>query len=364
MNMLFAQARTTDQTIEQARSVFERVGDALFNKDSIIVFVISIAVALILGRLVAAVLRKTTKIIGARADKLEDLDQVNRLRRIETLIVLSIALIRTLLIILAIYFWWDFTHEDQQSTAILGAGAVLTIILSGALFNILRDVASGSVMMAEHWYGVGDHIRIEPLLDVQGVVERVTLRSTKLRKVTGEVIWINNKDIMGVSVTPKGVRTIAIELYAKDINKAIDLVDDANLRLPQGALAVVSPLSIMIKTEVAKDLWHITAIAEVAPGREWMLDKFAVDVIKELDDKYKSLVHEPITRYADTEAERRFARAIHNARKSRIERDSIVRKVAQKSHKGLEEARRKSAARQAASATAKKQRKTTKQKDS
>lgn len=329
---LFAQATNTDKTIGQAKTVFERISESLFNTESIVVFILSIIIALLLGRLLASILRRVTRAIGAQADKTEDLAQVNKLRRIETLIVLSIAAVRTLLLILAIYFWWVFTHDTQQSTAILGASAVLTIIASGALFNILRDVASGSVMMAEHWYGVGDHIRVEPLVDVQGVVERVTLRSTKLRKVTGEVIWVNNKDIAGVAVTPKGVRTIAIELYAKDINKVIDLIDDTNLRLPQGALAVVNPLSIMIKTEVAKNLWHVTAIAEVAPGREWMLDKFAIDVIKELDEKYKSLAHEPITRYADTEAERRFARAIHNARKSKIERQSVVKKVAAKRH--------------------------------
>jgi hypothetical protein len=333
---IFAQTKSPDETFSQARQVFERVGDSIFNGESIIIFIISLAIALIAGRIIAAILRKLTKFIGLQADKTEDLNQVNRLRRIETLIILSIALIRTILIILALYFWWTFTHSNQQSTAILGAGALLTIILSGALFNTLRDVASGSVMMAEHWFGVGDHIRIEPLPDVQGVVERVTLRSTKLRKVTGEIIWINNKDIIGVSVTPKGVRTIAIELYAKDVNKAIDLVDDANLRLPQGALTVVSPLSIMIKSEVAHNLWHITAIAEVAPGREWMLDKFAVEIIKELDEKYKTLAHEPLARYADSEAERRFARAIHNARKSKVARQSVVKAATRSLERSIE----------------------------
>ena len=353
-----AQVTTTDQ-LGQAKDVFERVGNSIFNAESILVFMVSIIVALVVGRIIAAILRKLTTFIGLQADKTEDLNQVNRLRRIETLIVLSIALIRTLLLILAIYFWWVFTHDNQQSTAILGAGALLTIILSGALFNTLRDVASGSVMMAEHWYGVGDHIRIEPLPDVQGVVERVTLRSTKLRKVTGEIIWINNKDIIGVSVTPKGVRTIAIELYAKDVNKVIDLIDDTNIRLPQGASAIVSPLSIMIKAEVAHKLWHVTAIAEVAPGREWMIDKFAIDVIKELDEKYKTLANEPITRYADSEAERRFARAIYNARKSKIERQGMV-KIKKAAARSLE---RSIEAHQAAVAKKKEEKKTKKASD-
>jgi hypothetical protein len=312
-----AQTIPTERSFSDYTDVLERVSDSIFNGESVMVFIIVMIVALVLGRLVAAILRRVTKLIGDRADKTEDLAAVTQLRRLETLIVLSIAVIRTMLVIFGIYFWWVLTHEGQQPTALLGAGAVLTLVLSGALFNTLRDVAAGSVMMAEHWFGVGDHIRVEPFPEMQGVVERVTLRSTRIRKFTGEIIWVNNKDIAGITITPKGVRTIAIELFAKDHDKAVQLVEDANLRMPQGALAVVSPLTIMTDTKLGANLYHLTAICEVAPGREWLIDDFAVEVLQELDEKQKILSHDPITRYADSEAERRFARTILNARKSR-----------------------------------------------
>jgi hypothetical protein len=99
------------------------------------------------------------------------------------------------------------------------------------------------------------------------------------------------------------------------------LIEDANLRLPQGALAVVSPLTIMTDIKLGSHLYHLTAICEVAPGREWLIDSFAVEVLQELDEKEKILAHDPITRYADSEAERRFARTILNARKSRVHRE-------------------------------------------
>lgn len=326
--MLFAQ--TKDTALGEARDIFQRIGESVFNTESIVILIVVLTIALVLGRITAAILRRVTKIIGAKADKIEDLAAVTRLRRLETLIVLSIAVIRTLLVLFAIYFWWVFTHPGQQPTAILGAGAVLTILISVGLRPILNDVASGSVMMAEHWYGVGDHIRVEPFIDAQGVVERVTLRSTRIRKFSGEILWINNKDIAGVSITPKGVRSVAIELFAKDHEKAIKLIEDTNLRLPQGPLAVASPLIVMTSSAVGKDLWHITAISEVAPGREWLLDKFAIEVIQELDEKYKTLAHEPISRWADSEAERRFARTILNARKIRVHRENVVAKVTRK----------------------------------
>jgi small-conductance mechanosensitive channel len=320
-----------NQTVEQSKDVFRQITDKLFNAQSILTFIVAIIVALLLGRLAAAIIRRFVHILSARIDKTENLVVVNKLRRTETLLILSIALIRVLFVVLALYFWWLFNHPGPQPSAILGASAVLALIVSGALSPILRDLAYGTVMMAEHWYGVGDHISIDPLIDGQGVVERVTLRSTKIRGVNGEVIWVNNQNIWAVRVTPRGVRTLALELFVSDVDKGAELIEATNLRLPVGAVVVVSPLAIMTQANVGENLWHITAIAEVAPGREWLIDKFAINVIQELDTKHHVLVHDPITRYADTEAERRFARTIHNSRKQTIRpRRRVTKRAASK----------------------------------
>jgi hypothetical protein len=171
--------------------------------------------------------------------------------------------------------------------------------------------------MAEQWYAVGDHVKIEPFGEMQGVVERVTLRSTRIRGLNGEVIWVNNQNIQAVRITPKGIRTLAIELFVRDLDEGQTLIDAANRRLPAGQLLVISPLNVMTSSQVGEQLWHITAIAETAPGREWLIERYAIDVLKEIDEtrKTKVLATEPIARFADNDAERRFARAINNARK-------------------------------------------------
>jgi moderate conductance mechanosensitive channel len=328
--MLFGDAQL-NQTIQQSNSILKQISDTFFNAESIFVLIVALVTATLLGRIVAAVLRWFTKLLSKRADKVTDLGTVNRLRRFETITVLSIALIRTLLVLIALYFWWVYTHPHQRPTAIIGASALFVLILGGVLSPLLRDMAYGGVMMAEHWFGVGDHITIEPFT-LQGVVERVTLRSTRIRSLNGEVIWVSNQNIAAVRIAPKGLLTMALEIFVNDIQKGLDLIDETNLRLPTGPLMVVSPLTVMTQVQVGPDLWHITSLAETAPERQWLIDTFAIQVIKEIDDKSKShvLIQEPFVRNADSEAERRFAQSIKNAQKPKRQRSITKRSKSRK----------------------------------
>lgn len=320
----FAQSQF-DQTVEKSKEVLERLGDTFFNTRSIITFIIAITIAIIAGRIIAGILRRFARVLSRRADKEQDLKEVNRLRRYETLTILISALIRMALVVIGVYFWWVLAFPSQQPSALIGASALAVLITSATIGPVLRDLAYGAVMMAEHWYGVGDHVKVEPFNDLQGIVERVTLRSTKIRGLNGEVIWINNQNIQGIRITPKGVRTIAIEIFVSDLTRGLKLIEDTNLRLPISQLMVVRPLHIMAKSEVAPNLWHITAIGETAPSREWLLEDYAKRIMIEHDEesKHPCLENDPIVRYADSDAEHRFARTIQNATKSSLERKHL-----------------------------------------
>jgi len=307
-----------DKTLQQSTTVFRQITNALFAGNSIWVLLASLVVAGLVGKLFSVVLRKVSRIFSRRADAATSLETVNSYRRLETWTVLSIAIIRTLLFVLGLYFWWTFTHPHNQPSALVGASALLAIILGGVFSPLLRDFAFGGSMMAEHWFGVGDLISI-PYPDVQGVVERITLRSTRIRGLNGEIIWVANQNISAVRVAQKGAIVQAIELFVKDPDQARLLLEETNALLPTGPALLVRPLEVMTEQERGKDLWHLTAIGETAPGREWLLERTAIDLLKDLDSKAKSsvLVTDPVAHYADNETERQFARAVKNARKTK-----------------------------------------------
>ena len=276
-------------------------------------------IALVAGRIAAAFLRRVNRIVSKRADQTDDLNKVNSLRRVETFIVLSIAIIRGLFVFAAFYFWWVYIHAGAQPTAFVASSALLSIFVIGSLNPIIRDLTYGSIMMAEHWFGVGDYVKIVPYGEVEGIVDRVTLRSTRIRTISGEVVWVNNQNIQGVRITPKGVRTLAIDFLVSDFEKGMHIIREMNLRLPRNPLMLPRDLSIAAKQELSKNVWHITVLGQIVPGREWVLEEYAVKVAKEIDEKLNKkkpvLLHDPVARYADAEAEKGFARTVKNATK-------------------------------------------------
>ena len=65
------------------------------------------------------------------------------------------------------------------------------LLVGFALQRFLIDILTGFFMQFEGWYAVGDSVIIEPWA-LAGVVEEISLRSTRLRSITGEVVRVHN----------------------------------------------------------------------------------------------------------------------------------------------------------------------------
>lgn len=302
---------------EAVRSTLEKVVSSVFNVNALLQLLAVLLAAFIAIKILTFLLRRLSHQFRKRADATKNLNTVNRLRHYETLTIVGIAILRLLVMIFAFYFWWVLTHrEGNHSNALIGASALAVVIVGGVAGPLLRDFAFGFGMMAEGWFRVGDLVSIE-FPNVQGVVERITLRSTRIRGLNGEVIWIANQTITGVRVAQKGVWATALELFVTDPERAKVLVGTVNKLLPGGMTLLVTPLEIVDIEQTDEQIWHITAIGETVPGREWILTDSAVEICKKLDEKSKDpiLIVDPVTRYADKETERQFIRAVKNARK-------------------------------------------------
>jgi hypothetical protein len=194
---------------------------------------------------------------------------------------------------------------DKLSTL---AGASFALILAGfAIQRVLMDVIAGTMMFVERWYHVGDTIAI-PTLELQGVVEDVSLRRTKLRTLDGETIQVSNSQIPAVRVLPTGVKELAIELFVSDRERGERLAFGLQSLLPEGPTTFARRPWIEEVNELDERLVRIRLRTSVVVGREWLVEGFVSDLLKERADE-GLIVHGPVVLAVDDQATRSFARA-------------------------------------------------------
>jgi small conductance mechanosensitive channel len=200
----------------------------------------------------------------------------------------------------------QLTGGFDRLTAVAGASFIL-ILVGFSAQRMLMDIIAGFNMFVEHWYSVGDTIAI-PMLEVQGIVEDLSLRRTRLRSLDGEVINIHNSQIAAVRVLPGGVKEFDVELVASNREAAELLVDHVGAILPEGPTTFIRRPVIHQVDDLAPGLVRLRMRAAVAPGREWLVHGFYTDLLKERADKHL-IVHGPVVLTVDDKVERSFARA-------------------------------------------------------
>ncbi len=272
------------------------------------------------SRFVAKLIVRFAQLIAVRSDNAASEEKSIQLRRVETYLSILTAFVRVTIIVTGAFLAWKFlaNENNTQNNTIfaLGAGAFIAVIGGATVGMVLRDITAGAVMILESWFHVGDFIRVEPYGDVTGVVEQVTLRSTKLRNLNGEVIWLHNHHIQGVKVTPHGLRRIAVDIFVNHKKIGESIIAKALETMPVGTMKVAKKPEIVRQEKWGDHLYLFTVVGETPPGREWLMENYFIESLKELDERRKgpqTMVRPPIVRFSDEAAERSFRRAVRTS---------------------------------------------------
>ena len=224
----------------------------------------------------------------------------------------SVAIVRTTIAYAA------FATASVLSVAQLAGGIDRLAAIAGGLFavlvgvfvaqRVLVDVIAGLAMFVERWYSVGDTVIVVAAHELQGVVEDVSLRRTRLRSLNGEVINVHNSEIDAVRVLPAGVNELALELFVSDRGAGEALIESVTQLLPGGPTTFVQRPWVEHMEELGEGLVRIRIRLSIAPGREWLAEGFLPDLLKE-KAAHGLIVHGPVVLAVDDGATRSFARA-------------------------------------------------------
>ena len=140
-----------------------------------------------------------------------DTGRIAGLRQRETAISLIQTTIRYVAFTLAFVLAIVALSGAQRLQTIVGA-SFLAIVIAFAAQRFLTDVIAGLLMFFEGWFRIGDTVAIDAL-QVQGVVEGVSLRSLTIRSITGEILHVTNSQVNALRVIPRGYREVEIEFF-------------------------------------------------------------------------------------------------------------------------------------------------------
>lgn len=174
-----------------------------------------------------------------------------------------------------------------------GAGVAGLAIGFGAQ-NLVRDIISGFFIIFEDQFSVGDYVTVS---GVEGTVEEIGLRTTKILSWTGEMNVLPNGDITQVTnySVHNGLSIVDINIpYESDVTKAEKLIEEVAATLPDKYDIFTGVPEIHGVQELDLSHYVIRIIAETLPTFQWKGERM---IRKEMQDKlYKSGIEIPSPR--------------------------------------------------------------------
>jgi moderate conductance mechanosensitive channel len=114
---------------------------------------------------------------------------------------------------------------------LLASVGVFGLAVSFGAQSLVKDVISGTFLLIEGQFGVGDIVRVG---DVSGLVEKITIRTTILRDAHGVVHIIPNGSISRVSNMTKNWSRAVLDIgvaYKENVDRVIDVLRDVGREL-------------------------------------------------------------------------------------------------------------------------------------
>jgi moderate conductance mechanosensitive channel len=161
---------------------------------------------------------------------------------------------------------------------LVAPAALLSAAIGFGLQGFVQDIGAGFFITGERQYGFGDVIRIRSsgsAETVQGTVEDVTLRVTRIRSVSGEVITTPNGQITQVTNMSRDWARAVIDV---PVPAGVDVsqVSDVLKQVGDGAYAddelrrmMLDPPTVMGVETIGVDTFSVRMVARTLPGRQF-----------------------------------------------------------------------------------------------
>jgi moderate conductance mechanosensitive channel len=206
-------------------------------------------------------------------EEARDAASLYRIKRQDTAVTLVRTTLRyVLFVIVALFVLSIFLRNVLPGIA--GASLLAAIVGFGAQ-SFLRDIIAGFFILFEGQYNVGDFIEVEPT-KASGMVEEFGLRITKIRALSGEIIYVPNGTLTGVTNYVSGQQRFTVEVQLKDEESAKRVLEE----IQEGHELYLTPPRLVNRDETPEGGPRLRLLADVLPSTAWLVEENLVGRIK------------------------------------------------------------------------------------
>ena len=244
--------------------------DVVFNREVLVTALLKVAVILAL----ALVTYRIVKLLTHRLERdVEEEDPVvKRLREQRAKTLASLLNHVALIVIALVSLLMIINSFGIQIGPLVAAAGVVGLAISFGAQSLVKDVITGTFILLEGQYGIGDVVRIG---DTAGMVEKITLRTTILRDLHGVVHIFPNGSIDRVSNLTKTWSRTVLDVgvaYREDVDRVIALLRELGSELHEDAQwreLLVEPPEVLGVEAFADSAVTIRMIAKTIPLKQW-----------------------------------------------------------------------------------------------
>ncbi|MCR4436739.1 MAG: mechanosensitive ion channel family protein [Clostridiales bacterium] len=199
-------------------------------------------------------------------------------KRLDTMYSLTVSVYRYVIYIIAGVV---ILSDVLKSSTVLAAAGIGGVALGFGAQSLIKDMLAGFFIIFENQYVVGDLITID---NMNGTVEEMELRVTKIRNYNGDLYIIPNGEIKKVTNHTRGNKAVIVDIpvaYSTDLGKAVDAANRVCTRVSGEFDTIVEPPEVLGITELGKDSMNLRIMARTYPNEQWAVERRIRMLIRE-----------------------------------------------------------------------------------
>ncbi|MGM0369129.1 MAG: mechanosensitive ion channel family protein [Bacillota bacterium] len=169
---------------------------------------------------------------------------------------------------------------------ILASAGVVGLAVGFGAQSLVKDIISGFFILFEKQFVVGDYVKI---LDVEGIVEEIGLRVTKIKNFDGDLHIIPNGKIEQVTNLTANVRRVVVDApieYEQNIAEAKQVLEELCSELNEEYQDVIAEeAKVLGVQDLAASSVNIRIVAMVEALDSWQMGRVFRQRVKEKLDQ-------------------------------------------------------------------------------